>query len=117
MLHVQLRDKPRLGHIWVTQLEAIDVEFTDGGPPKLKEWQIPEGDVDASHIELPWRVPRRVLEMSGAHEAEKRGDFVCAARLDRSQLPDLPVRCHVRIAGTRGRAVNRAATHRIRRWL
>jgi hypothetical protein len=93
MLHVQLRDKPRLGHIWVTQLEAIDVEFTDGGPPKLKEWQIPEGDVDASHIELPWRVPRRVLEMSGAHEAEKRGDFVCAARLDRSQLPDLPVPC------------------------
>lgn len=84
--HVLLRDEPRPGHIWVSQPEEIDIDYTDGGPPKLHEWQMPEGDVDASHIELPWRIPRCVLELSGAHEAEQRGDFACR-RLDRSSLP------------------------------
>lgn len=85
--HVLLRDEPRHGHVWVSQPDEIEIEFSDGGPPKLKEWQIPEHEVDASYIELPWRVPRRVLELSGAHEAEKRGDYVCR-RLDRSKLPE-----------------------------
>lgn len=78
--HVVLRDEPRQGHVWVTQPEAIEIDFTDGGPPKLREWQVAESDVDASYIELPWRIPRLVLETSGAHEAEQRGTFLSARK-------------------------------------
>lgn len=90
--HVLLRDEPRSGHVWVTQPDAIDIEYNDGGPPKLREWQIPGDDVDASYIELPWRVPRRVLETTGAHEAEQRGDYACR-RLNCSLLPKLCSHC------------------------
>ena len=93
LYHVVLRDEPRPGHVWVAQPEEIDIDYTDGGPPKLKEWQIPADDVDASYIQLPWRVPRRVLETSGAHEAEQRGDFVCR-RVNCSMLPDACSHCY-----------------------
>ena len=90
--HVVLRPEPKPGFVWVTQPEEIEIEYDDGGPPKLREWQLSESVMDASYIELPWRVSRQVLESSGAHEAERRGDYVCK-RLDRSLLPDLCSHC------------------------
>ena len=77
--HVMLRDEPCPGYVWVSQPEEIAIDYTDGGPPKLHEWQIPEYDLDASYITLPWRIPRRVLETSGAHEAERLGNYMCLA--------------------------------------
>lgn len=90
--HVMLRPEPRPGHVWVSEPEDIEIEYVDGGPPKLREWQIRESDVDASHLELPWRILRRVLEASGAHEAERLGDFACR-RPGRSGLPEACPHC------------------------
>jgi hypothetical protein len=76
--HILLRPEPRPGHVWVSEPEEIEVEYTDGGPPKLREWQLPESDIDASYMVLPWRIHREVLETSGAHEAQRRGEYVAA---------------------------------------
>lgn len=77
--HVLLRDEPRPGHVWVSQPEAIAIEYTDGGPPKLREWQLPESDVDASYIELPCGASRAVCSR---HQALMRRSSVAIIRAD-----------------------------------
>ena len=74
--HILLRDEPRPGHVWVCQPEEVEIEYTDGRPPKLREWQLPVDELDASYGELPWRISRHVLETLGEHEAERRGQYL-----------------------------------------
>ena len=54
--YVVLRPQPEPGCVWVCQPEEVEPGwFVE---PRLREWQIPESDCDASHTYLQWRIPR-----------------------------------------------------------